>query len=867
MCADDLSRSAERILVVQNDPRLAGDLGKALEDLGYRVCGIVASGREAVEATRISRPSLVLMDVLLDGETDGIKTAEQIRSFLDVPLVFLAADSGKLTLDRLQAIKPFGYLSLPVSSQDLHATVEMAVYRHKMERLLRQSEEKYRLLVQKSRDAIFITSRDGEVLEVNQSFLDLFGYDEDDIRGLDIHQIYVDRDGRRVFQENIEKAGAVKDYETQYRRKDGTEIDCLETADVRRGPDGAILGYQGIIRDITERKRAEQALRQSEERLRLKLEYILSPEKDIGDFALTDLTKLEQLQQIQDSFVKATGVASIITDVDGNPITKPSNFCGVCEAIRGTEEGNRKCVESDRILGEKARILLTPTYQECLSCGFVDASAPIIVAGKHVANWLIGQANVMGVDKRRIEEYAAEIGAESGEMLNSYSTMSHMSLERFRDILELLWHLAKELSTLGYNNLKLAKELTDRKRAEDELKRAHDLLEHRVKERTAELLKANKQLETEIVERNSAEAALQKAHNELERRVAERTEFNEKILASSSVGIATYGSGGQCVSGNEAMALIVGIPRDELLQQNFRELDSWKTSHLLYEAEKVLATGRTSRREVHLVNALGEEVWCDCRLSQFHSGGEPHLLMMADNITDRKHAEDQIRALTQGILRAQESERERIARDLHDNLVQDLAALRMLLEMFLDDLEGLSPEMVRRGSQLSKALHESITAVRDLSHGLRPPGLDQMGLVRTLARYCKDFSSKSGIPAEFSTAGVGEIKLDSDTAINIFRVAQEALRNVAKHADASRVTVTLAAAMDKMLLTIEDDGKSFDVESRSEEALSEKRMGLLGMTERMKLLDGRMAIRSVPNYGTKICFEIPLEGDELWSKT
>ena len=93
------------------------------------------------------------------------------------------------------------------------------------------------------------------------------------------------------------------------------------------------------------------------------------------------------------------------------------------------------------------------------------------------------------------------------------------------------------------------------------------------------------------------------------------------------------------------------------------------------------------------------------------------------------------------------------------------------------------------------------------------------------------------------------------------------MRNVVKHADATRVAVTLAAALPTLTLTIEDNGKSFDVESRSVAALSEKRMGLLGMKERVKLLKGKMRIQSIPNQGTSICVEIPVEGDGKWTET
>ena len=113
---------------------------------------------------------------------------------------------------------------------------------------------------------------------------------------------------------------------------------------------------------------------------RIRLDYILSSDKDVKNISLNDLIDLEDLQQIQDAFAAANDVASIISDINGKPITKASNFCGVCEIIRSTEKGDVNCVKSDKILGENAKARMKPIYGKCLSCGFVDASAPIIVA-------------------------------------------------------------------------------------------------------------------------------------------------------------------------------------------------------------------------------------------------------------------------------------------------------------------------------------------------------------------------------------------------------------------------------------------------------------------------------------------------------
>jgi len=128
-----------------------------------------------------------------------------------------------------------------------------------MEKALRESEERYRTLFEDSRDAICIITREGKIVDVNQAALDLFGYDQDEILGLDVTNAEgMDIVGARAFRGEIEKRGFVRDHEMKLLRKDGAEIDCLLTFSVRRDSDGKILRYEGIIRDVTERKRLEQ---------------------------------------------------------------------------------------------------------------------------------------------------------------------------------------------------------------------------------------------------------------------------------------------------------------------------------------------------------------------------------------------------------------------------------------------------------------------------------------------------------------------------------------------------------------------------------------------------------------------------------
>ncbi|MEE8432266.1 MAG: PAS domain S-box protein, partial [Candidatus Desulfatibia sp.] len=132
------------------------------------------------------------------------------------------------------------------------------------EEVLMESEEKYRDLFEKSKDAVYITSRDGKYIDINRAALDLFGYTKEEMLELDVLKTYVNPDDREKFQEEIEKTGYVRDYEIQFQKKGGVKMDCLLTSSVRKGTDGSILGYQGIIRDITQDKILQQQLIQSE---------------------------------------------------------------------------------------------------------------------------------------------------------------------------------------------------------------------------------------------------------------------------------------------------------------------------------------------------------------------------------------------------------------------------------------------------------------------------------------------------------------------------------------------------------------------------------------------------------------------------
>ena len=242
---------------------------------------------------------------------------------------------------------------------------------------------------------------------------------------------------------------------------------------------------------------------------------------------------------------------------------------------------------------------------------------------------------------------------------------------------------------------------------------------------------------------------------------------------------------------------------------------------------------------------------------KFISGGKQKIIGAVRDISERIQAEEKIRALTQEQIKVQEEERNRIARYLHDHVAQDLSTLKISFETLFDDPDKLTAEKKKKLSEISQILQESISSVRDLSYDLRPAGIDQLGLVKTAYQLCQDFSQKNQVPVDFYSAGIKELKLDFDTAINMYRLIQEGLNNIRKHARADKIIIRLVASSPNIILRIEDDGRGFDVAGRLSTALKEKRMGLSSMEERASLLGGKMDIKSRIGRGTRILIEIP----------
>ncbi|WP_421902150.1 PocR ligand-binding domain-containing protein [Maridesulfovibrio sp.] len=196
-------------------------------------------------------------------------------------------------------------------------------------------------------------------------------------------------------------------------------------------------------------------------------------EKNGREYRFEDYFDVEAIQRIQDAFSEATNVASIITDLDGRPITRPSRFCRLCnDVIRKTEKGLKNCMRSDASFGTKSP--LEPIMRPCLSGGLWDGGTSFYVGDRHIANWIIGQVRCPPINDDRIKKYAHEIGADEDEFMEALEEVPVMSREQFLSVCNALCLIANQISILARKNFLQAQAIARRRVAEAALRESEE---------------------------------------------------------------------------------------------------------------------------------------------------------------------------------------------------------------------------------------------------------------------------------------------------------------------------------------------------------------------------------------------------------
>jgi PAS domain S-box-containing protein len=259
-----------RLILVEDKSIIAADIQSRLRGTGYDIVGIAATGEDAIAQAGELRPDVVLTDIVLKGEMDGIDAAQQITERFDIPIIFLTAHTDAATVKRATATASYGFLVKPFDALELAATIEMAIHRHGTETKARESDRRIRELTESLSEVIFETDMAGNITFVNHAGLKEFGYTKEQVEGGMTLYDFVHPDKREEIRESI--AQAVIDEPSAWiavpgLRRDGSTFPVSVRASliVR---EGVPVGIRGIALNVTEQKRAEQQREDSERQLR-----------------------------------------------------------------------------------------------------------------------------------------------------------------------------------------------------------------------------------------------------------------------------------------------------------------------------------------------------------------------------------------------------------------------------------------------------------------------------------------------------------------------------------------------------------------------------------------------------------------------
>jgi signal transduction histidine kinase/integral membrane sensor domain MASE1 len=281
--------------------------------------------------------------------------------------------------------------------------------------------------------------------------------------------------------------------------------------------------------------------------------------------------------------------------------------------------------------------------------------------------------------------------------------------------------------------------------------------------------------------------------------------------------------------------------------------ESW--DRLRRAVEEALHTGTPYELDLEMVRRDGTKRWISVR-GETQCDTEGRIVQLhgtVQDITERKAAEEMLRDMSGRLIAAQEEERSRIARELHDDLSQRMALLQISVDQFEQDATDFSSKARQELHKISEIAAEVSSNIHDLAHRLHPSRLNVLGLVPSLTSFCREFSESHHLRVYFAHDHIPN-QIPKDVTLCLFRIVQEALRNVVKHSGAPEVNVELSGLGDRIDLCVSDSGVGFDPGSEK----GRGGLGLLSMSERLRFIGGDLTVESEPSHGTRIRVRVPL---------
>jgi len=879
-----------RILVVDDDPDILEATARLLHLGGYEVIRSPA-GKACLTEARKHLPHLILLGAAVPG-TSGAEICARLKKDPALRYAFVVLLSGSQTpsedlADALE-IGADGYIARPISDRELLARVQSIDRIRRTEEALRASEERYRDLYDHAPVPYFsIRAGDGSIRNCNQAAEGLLGFSRQELLRMKVFEMYAPgpqgQDRAREIFALFKDGKSVRHAELQMRHKKGHPVWIDLSIEPFRNKDGTIIESRSVAIDITERKLFEDKLRKLSQAV----------EHSPASVVITDAEGT--IEYVNPKFVRLTGY-SASEAIGQNPrILKsgrhpPEYYQEIWGTIgrgkewRGEFYNKKKSGDfyweyasispikddqgiitnyvavkediTDRKQTEEALFKTEETAKAILNASMEAAllmdTHGILLACNDTACRRLGGSTDDLIGQNVYELLPLEVARERKRFVQD--ALRTGKPVRFEDDHggRWLYHCIYPVFGVDGEVTRIAlydHDITEIKEAEETIRRAHDLLEQRVVERTAELVQANEQLRREMEEREQAEEAL---------RISERK--YSTLVENSLTGIFLLRDG-KFVFANQKLAEILGYARDELLGMDSLELAHPEDRDLVRDirGKRIRGEDAPSEYETRVLKKTGETIWIRRRATLTEYNGRPAILGTIVDITERKRVEEELRkserelrGLSSQLLNAQEEERKRIAWELHDTIAQNLVSIQLALGQKLDQMgEAEAPP----GISLEDILHmvqDSVSEVRRIMAALRPSILDDLGIRSTIDWHCREFQKmhphihlEKQIPAR-------EEEIPDELKIVIFRILQEALTNVAKHSKATVATISLTKSPGSLELMVADTGSGFDQEAIPRDEKRSWGMGLSSMRERTELSGGTFAIASVPGEGTTV---------------
>jgi PAS domain S-box-containing protein len=748
--------------------------------------------------------------------------------------------------------------------------------RQKAEEALQKSEEMYRDLFENAPNANYsISAEDGSILRCNTAALNLLGYDRAALMGMKVFDLYADTPygiskAQKVFK-RFKKGESIRDVELQMRHKNGYPIwVSLSVEPVK--VNGTIIESRSMVIDISERLKTEKRLREAYEIIK-RSPAVAFLWKNIEGWPVEFVSEnvMELLGYSTDDFVSDRVLyAKVVHPDDLERVAgEVANFSIGKERKRFTHEPYRIVTKDGKI-----KWLADRTYIRRDEKGKIT----------HYQGIVSDISDQVRAEKE-LEKRTNDLNERVKE-LNSLYGISQLVEKRGISLEEIIQGTANLIpTTWQYPEITCARimmgdqEFKTKNFRKTDWRQACDIIVHGELSGTVEVYYLEEkpachegpflQEERTMINTIAQRLARITERKRTEKEVRCLKEKYEDLYHNAPIMYLSLDTNGIITECNNAILDKLGYSKRKIIGKHMTTfLTEESVARFKAVSPELIKTGKLMGVERQLITKSGKII--DVQLSVSGEYDEHGKLIKTrasfEDISGLKRADEHIHSLTHALINAHESERQMISRELHDRIAQDLSTLKIGFDTLLYNQTAVSLEESQKAAGFSEIFKNTIAAVRDLSYDLRPPLLDEMGLVEAISNFCESFSEAHGLNVHFNAAGMDNLRLNFETEINLYRLVQEGLNNIRKHADAADAFVKLVAASPNIILRIEDNGQGFDVARRLEAATNEKRMGLRSMEERTCLLGGKIAVESLPLKGTKILIKIPQNKGKHGSK-